>query len=98
MSSYLIFETTGIILSIVAMVKTKKFEKINEEDKGPYKIIDSEYQSFLAFNIVGLICLMIGFIFFISETSKEKFLILIYLIFVIAVIAKKQTQKMKIKL
>lgn len=64
MSSYLIFETAGIILSIVAMV--------NEEDKGPYKIIDSEYQSFLAFNIVGLICLMIGFIFFIFDYRDIK--------------------------
>jgi len=54
---YILLDLISIILSIVAMGKSKK----DIYDSEPYTVKESEYKSFLAINIIGIIFIIIGF-------------------------------------
>ena len=61
-----------IVLIIVVLGKTKKYEKINENDKKPYKIEESDYNAFLGFSISGIILMLFGSIFILYDNKKMK--------------------------
>ena len=69
---FLLFEFVIIVLIIVGLAKTKKYEKIDENDKKPYKIEASSYNTFLGFSISGIILMLFGSIFILYDNKKMK--------------------------
>ena len=69
---FLLLEFVIIVLIIVGLAKTKKYEKIDENDKKPYKIEASSYDSFLGYSICGLILMLFGSIFILIDNKKLK--------------------------
>lgn len=71
-SIFLLLEFVIIVLTIVNLAKTKKYEKINKNDKESYKVETSSYNSFLGISISGLILMLIGSIFILIDNKKLK--------------------------
>ena len=69
---FLLLEFVIIVLIIVGLAKTKKYEKIDENDKKPYKIEESDYNAFLGLSISGIILMLIGSIFILYDNKKMK--------------------------
>lgn len=69
---FLLLEFVIIVLTIVNLAKTKKYEKINKNDKESYKVETSSYNSFLGISISGLILMLIGSIFILIDNKKLK--------------------------
>ena len=71
-SIFLLLEFVIIVWTIVNLAKTKKYEKINKNDKESYKVETSSYNSFLGISISGLILMLIGSIFILIDNKKLK--------------------------
>ena len=69
---FLLLEFVIIVLIIVGLAKTKKYEKINKNDNKPYKVETSSYNTFLGLSISGLILMLIGTIFILFDNKKLK--------------------------
>ena len=69
---FLLLKFVIIVLIIVNLAKTKKYEKIDENDKKPYKIEASSYNTFLGFSISGIILMLFGSIFILYDNKKMK--------------------------